>query len=46
VKIRKTTKKVSVHKSEIAGRGIFAREDIKKGEFIFRAGDNWDVFVF
>ncbi len=46
MRIRKKTKKVSIHKSEIAGRGVFAGEDIKKGEFIFRTGDNFSVFVF
>ncbi len=46
MRARKTTKKVSVRKSGIAGRGVFAGEDIKKGEFIFKAGDNFDVFVF
>ncbi len=46
MRIRKTTKKVLVRKSEITGRGVFAEEDIKKGEFIFRTGDNFSVFVF
>ena len=45
-KERERTKKISVHKSGIAGRGIFAGEDIKKREFIFTAGDHWKFLVF